>query len=156
MSAMRLPSNLTGSTQCRANERNPRKAVSSARSTIRLRPWDRRGPVVLKEKECCVPASQYIHPEFGFFCPAPRLRRRVKVTLACLAVAGLGATMMAAADRHGLDAVAARGDEASIVETLPPMCLAPSAGVGTGLATPVQAPIAAEKPPCFGHTQPVG
>ena len=78
-----------------------------------------------------MPASQYIHPEFGFFCPAPRLRRRVKVTLACLAVAGLGATMMAAADRHGLDAVVARVDEASIVETVPPMGLAPFAGVGT-------------------------
>jgi hypothetical protein len=112
--------------------------------------------VVLKEKECCVPASQYIHPEFGFFCPAPRLRRRLKVTLACLAVAGLGATMMAAADRHGLDAVVARVDEASIVETVPPMGLAPFAGVGTGMTTAVQAPTAADKPPCVGNTQSVG
>ena len=103
-----------------------------------------------------MPASQYIHPEFGFFCPAPRLRRRLKVTLACLAVAGLGATMMAAADRHGLDAVVARVDEASIVETVPPMGLAPFAGVGTGLTTAVQAPTAADKPPCVGNTQSVG
>jgi hypothetical protein len=38
-----------------------------------------------------MPASQYIHPEFGFFCPAPRLRRRLRVVLACLAMAGVGA-----------------------------------------------------------------
>jgi hypothetical protein len=64
--------------------------------------------------------------------------------------------MMAAADRHGLDAVVARVDEASIVETVPPMGLAPFAGVGTGLTTAVQAPAAADKPPCVGNTQSVG
>jgi hypothetical protein len=104
-----------------------------------------------------VPASQYIHPEFGFFCPAPRIRRGLKLTLACLAVAGLGATMMAAADRHEqLDAVVARVDEASIVETVPATSLAPAAGVGTGLTTGVQAPTAADRPPCVGDTQSEG
>jgi hypothetical protein len=39
-----------------------------------------------------VPASDYIHPEFGFFCPTPRLRRRLRV--ACLVVAGVGAAVM--------------------------------------------------------------
>jgi hypothetical protein len=103
-----------------------------------------------------VPASQYIHPEFGFFCPAPRIRRALKLMLACLAVAGLGATMMAAADRHELDGVVARVDEAFIVETVPATSLAPAAGVGTGLTTGVQAPIAADRPPCVGNTQSEG
>src|SRR5438132_1090899 len=28
-----------------------------------------------------MPASDYIHPEFGFFCPTPRFRRRLRVAL---------------------------------------------------------------------------
>src|SRR5260370_6849644 len=45
-----------------------------------------------------VPASHYIHPEFGFFCPTPRFRRRLRVALACLVVAGFGAALMTAPD----------------------------------------------------------
>ena len=37
---------------------------------------------------CAVLTSQYVHPEFGFFCPTPRFRRRLRVALACLVVAG--------------------------------------------------------------------
>jgi hypothetical protein len=51
-----------------------------------------------------VPASDYIHPEFGFFCPTPRFRRRLRVALACLVVAGVGAALMATADRPKLAA----------------------------------------------------
>src|SRR5437660_11372406 len=66
-----------------------------------------------------VPASYYIHPEFGFFCPTPRFRRRLRVALACLVVAGVGAAMMATADRPKLAAPVPRADEASLVPRLP-------------------------------------
>src|SRR2546427_1441393 len=72
-----------------------------------------------------VPASHYIHPEFGFFCPTPRFRRRLRVALACLVVAGVGAAVMATADRPKLTAAVTRAHEASIAETTPATSLAP-------------------------------
>jgi hypothetical protein len=75
-----------------------------------------------------VPASHYIHPEFGFFCPTPRFRRRLRVALACLVVAGVGAAMMATADAPKLAAAVTRA-EASIAKTTPATSLAPFAAV---------------------------
>jgi hypothetical protein len=72
-----------------------------------------------------VPASHYIHPEFGFFCPTPRFRRRLRVALACLVVAGIGAAVMGTADRPKLTAAVTRANEASIAETTPATSLAP-------------------------------
>jgi hypothetical protein len=96
-----------------------------------------------------VPASPYIHPEFGFFCLAPRIRRRLRVALACLAVAG-AATVMAAADRRELDAAATRIDEASIVETVPATKnFTPFATVDPRLSVVEGAHTAADRPPCF-------
>ena len=69
-----------------------------------------------------MPASYYVHPEFGFFCPTRRLRRRLRVALACLVVAGVGAAVMATAK---LAAAVKRADEASIAETTPATSLAP-------------------------------
>jgi hypothetical protein len=76
-----------------------------------------------------VPASHYIHPEFGFFCPTPRLRHRLRVALACLVVAGIGAAVMAAAYGPKFAAAVPRADEASITETTPATNLAPFAAV---------------------------
>ena len=72
-----------------------------------------------------MPASHYIHPEFGFFCPTPRFRRRLRVALACLVVAGIGAAVMGTADRPKLTAAVTRANEASIAETTPATSLAP-------------------------------
>src|SRR5260221_3122354 len=47
--------------------------------------------------DALVPASHYIHPEFGFFCPIPRFHRRLRGALACLVVAGVGAAVMTTA-----------------------------------------------------------
>src|SRR5260370_10299682 len=71
-----------------------------------------------------VPAAASFHPEFGFFCPTPRLRRRLRVALACLVVAGVGAAVMATADGPKLPAAVTRADEASIPETTPATGLA--------------------------------
>ena len=43
-----------------------------------------------------MPASHNVHPEFGLLCPTPRFRRRLRLVLASLVVAGLGAGVMAA------------------------------------------------------------
>ena len=47
-----------------------------------------------------MPASYNVHPEFGFLCPTPRVHRWVRLVLAGLVVAGLGAGVLAATDRR--------------------------------------------------------
>jgi hypothetical protein len=103
-----------------------------------------------------VPASHYIHPEFGFFCPTPRFRRRLRVALACLVVAGIGAVMMTAADRPKFAAPVTRADEASIAETTPATSLAPFAAVVRRLPIVAGAQTTADKPSCVGESQTEG
>jgi hypothetical protein len=104
-----------------------------------------------------VPASHYIHPEFGFFCPTPRFRRRLRVALACLVVAGVGAAAMTTADRlPKLAAAVTRADEASIADTTPATSLAPFAAVVPRLPVGAGAQTAADKPSCVGDTQTEG
>src|SRR5437588_1082612 len=100
-----------------------------------------------------MPASDYIHPEFGFFCPTPRLRRRLRVALACLVVAGVGAAMMTAADRPKFAAPVTRADEASIAETTPATGLAPFAAVVSRLLIVAGAQATADKLSCVGDTR---
>src|SRR6266481_5968283 len=106
--------------------------------------WD-RGLALL---ETPVPASHYIHPEFGFFCPTPRFRRRLGVALACLVVAGVGLGVMATADRPQLAAAVTRANEASIAETTPATSLAPFAAVVPRLPVVAGAQTTADKPSC--------
>ncbi len=95
-----------------------------------------------------VPASHYIHPEFGFFCPTPRFRRRLRVALACLVVAGVGAAVMATADRPPkLAPPVTRADEPS---------LAPFAAVVPRLPIVAGTQTTADKPSCVGDTRTEG
>jgi hypothetical protein len=103
-----------------------------------------------------VPASYYIHPEFGFFCPTPRFRRRLRVALACLVVAGVGAAVMATADGPKLAAAVTRADEASIAETTPATSLAPFAAAVPRLPIVAGAQTTAGKPSCVGDTRTEG
>jgi hypothetical protein len=103
-----------------------------------------------------VPASDYIHPEFGFCCPTPRLRRRLRVALACLVVAGVGAAVMAAADGPKLPAAVTRAHEASIPETTPATGLALFAAVVPRLPIVAGAQTTADKPSCVGDTRTEG
>jgi hypothetical protein len=112
--------------------------------------WDRS--LVLLETPP-VPASHYIHPEFGFFCPTPRFRRRLRVALACLVVAGVGATMMATADGLKWAAAVTRAGEASIAATSPATSLAPFAAVVPRLPIVAGAQTTADKPSCVGDTR---
>ena len=103
-----------------------------------------------------MPTSHYIHPEFGFFCPTPRFRRRLRVALACLVVAGVGAAVMATADGPKLAAEVTRADEASIGETTPATSLAPLAAVVPRLPIVAGAQATADKPSCVGDTRTEG
>ena len=98
-----------------------------------------------------VPASQYVHPEFGFLCPTPRFRRRLRLALACLAVAGIGAGVMAAPGGPKLDAALTPVDQASIGDSIPAPSLTPF--VGTQRVVVQGAPAAADKPSCVGDTR---
>ena len=103
-----------------------------------------------------MPASHYIHPEFGFFCPTPRFRRRLGVALACLVAAGVGAALLATADGPKLAATVTRADEASIAETTPATSLAPLAAVIPRLPIVAGAQTTAHKRPCVGDTRTEG
>ena len=103
-----------------------------------------------------MPASHYIHPEFGFFCPTPRFRRRLGVALACLVAAGVGAALLATADGPKLAAAVTRADEASIAETTPATSLAPFVAVVPRLPIVAGAQTTADKPSCAGDTRTEG
>jgi hypothetical protein len=92
-----------------------------------------------------VSASHHVHPEFGFLCPTPRFRRRVRLVLAGLVVAGLGAGVMAATG-------GSKRDAASVAETVPVAIPAPSANVGARALVVTGSQTAADKPACVGDT----
>jgi hypothetical protein len=98
-----------------------------------------------------VPASHNVHPEFGFLCPTPRLRRRLRLVLAGLVVAGIGAGVMAATGGSKPEAAANRVDAASFVGTAPAASTPPSfATVRPRMAVVEGAPATADKPACVG------
>jgi hypothetical protein len=103
-----------------------------------------------------VPASHYIHPEFGFFCPTPRFRRRLRVALSCLVVAGVGVTVLATADGPKLAAAVTRADEASIAETTAATSRARFAAVVPLLPIVAGVQTTADKPSCIGNTRTEG
>jgi hypothetical protein len=45
-----------------------------------------------------MPASHHMHPEFGLLCPTPRLRRKLRVGLACLIFALVGGAVLHASN----------------------------------------------------------
>jgi hypothetical protein len=100
--------------------------------------------------DCAVLASQYVHPEFGFFCPTLRFRRQRRLALACLVVAGVGAAVMARADRPKSDATVTRVDAASIVETVPATSLTPFVPLSSNRTVVEGARPASDKPRCVG------
>jgi hypothetical protein len=45
-----------------------------------------------------MPGARYAHPEFGLLCPTPRLRRKLRVGLACLIVALIAGALLRASN----------------------------------------------------------
>ena len=87
-----------------------------------------------------MPASYNVHPEFGFLCPTPRFHRWVRLVLAGLVVAGLGAGVLAATRQ---EMTTNRVDASPVAVTMPAMTLASPQGA--------QAP--ASMPACVSDTQ---
>jgi hypothetical protein len=101
-----------------------------------------------------VPASYNVHPEFGFLCPTPRFRRRVRLVLAGFVVAGLGAGVLAATDGSRQEMTPTRVDAPPVAITMPAMTLAPPpATVGSRMTWVEGAQAPAGKPACVGDTQ---
>jgi hypothetical protein len=121
--------------------------LSSPRTERRISTRIRRGVRGIGIS-CAVLAYQYIHPEFGFFCPTPRFRHRLRVALACLVV--VGATVMARPYHPELDAAVTRVDAASIVETVPATSLTPFVPLSSNRTVVEGAHPAFDKPRCVG------
>jgi hypothetical protein len=45
-----------------------------------------------------MPAAHDVHPEFGLLCPTPRLRRRIRLALACTVLALIGLAVLRASN----------------------------------------------------------
>ena len=45
-----------------------------------------------------MPHAHYVHPEFGLLCPTPRLRRKLRLGLACLIFALIGGAVFRASN----------------------------------------------------------
>jgi hypothetical protein len=43
-----------------------------------------------------MPSARYVHPEFGYFCPTPRFRRKLRVAVACMVVGAVGVAVLRA------------------------------------------------------------
>lgn len=97
--------------------------------------------------------TQYVHPEFGIFCPAPRLRRWLRVALACLALAAIGFAMLATGDRPDAESAlaVATADESPAVESSPAASVTPRASIA-GWSTFTGTQVGAEKTSCVGET----
>ncbi|MGA7487863.1 MAG: hypothetical protein WBW74_13120 [Xanthobacteraceae bacterium] len=97
--------------------------------------------------------TQYVHPEFGLFCPTPRLRRWLRVALVLIAGGAGGLAVMAS----GHDPVAesalavAAVDEDADVATRPATIPAPSI-VARSTRAAERALTDAGKPSCVGDT----
>ena len=90
-----------------------------------------------------MPASYNVHPEFGFLCPTPRFHRWVRLVLAGLIVAGLGAGVLAATDSFRQEMTTNRVDASPVAVTMPAMTL----------ASPQGAQASTTKPACVSDTQ---
>jgi hypothetical protein len=95
--------------------------------------------------------SQYVHPEFGFFCPSPGLRRWLRIALAAVALGGIGLAVMATGRDSDADSVAAvaAADVRAAPETSLPVTFTPVAAVAPRSSVAAGAQAAADKPSCL-------
>src|SRR5262245_16608625 len=95
--------------------------------------------------------SQYVHPEFGFFCPSPGLRRWLRVALAAVAVGGVAVGVMATGRDSDADSAAAvaAADARAATETTLPVSFTPVATVASRSSAAAGAQTAADKPSCL-------
>src|SRR5262245_61215688 len=96
--------------------------------------------------------SRHVHPEFGFFCPSPGLRRWLRIALAAVAMGGIGLAVMATgrdSDADGVAAVAG-ADVGAAPETRLPVTFTPVAAIASRSSVAAGAQAAADKSSCVG------
>jgi hypothetical protein len=98
--------------------------------------------------------SQYVHPEFGFFCPSPGLRRWLRVALATGAVGAIALGVMATGRDSDADSAAAvaAADAPAAAGASVPVSFTPVAVVAPRSSAAAGAQTAADKQPCVGDT----
>jgi hypothetical protein len=96
--------------------------------------------------------SQYVHPEFGFFCPSPGLRRWLRVALAAGAVGAIALGVMATGRDSDADSAAAvaAADAPAAAGASVPVSFTPVAVVAPRSSAAAGAQTAADKQPCVG------
>ena len=96
--------------------------------------------------------SQYVHPEFGFFCPSPGLRRWLRLLVAAVAVGGIAVGVMSTGRDSDADSAAAvaAADARAATETTLPVTFTPVATVVSRSSAAVGAQTAADKASCLG------
>jgi hypothetical protein len=97
---------------------------------------------------------QYVHPEFGVFCPSPRFRRWLRVALVGVAAGAVGLVVLG--ERRNSDAdsalAVARLDGGSGGDAAVPAGPAPGAAIDPRSAFASAARITADRPACPGET----
>jgi hypothetical protein len=98
--------------------------------------------------------SQYVHPEFGFFCPSPGLRRWLRVALAAVAVGAIALGVMATGRDSDADSTAAvaAADAHAPAEPSVPVTFTPVATFAPRSSAAAAAQAAADKSSCLGDT----
>lgn len=98
--------------------------------------------------------TQYVHPEFGIFCPAPRLRLWLRIASACLVIAVIALAMMATADRPNTEsalAVATFGESQDLT-TGAATATTPLAGIPARPSSTISVHAGADRAACAGET----
>jgi hypothetical protein len=98
--------------------------------------------------------SQYVHPEFGFFCPSQGLRRWLRLALATVAVGAIGLGVMATGRDSDADSAVgvAASDARAPAETSLPVTFTPVATAVSRSSAAAGAQAAADKPSCLGDS----
>jgi hypothetical protein len=86
-----------------------------------------------------VVSSAYLHPEFGYFCPSPKMRRRLLALLAFLVIGSIvGASGIVWIAEHDRDAAALMVAHADDVSGAEPQAAAPTRRPAAGSSTSVE------------------
>jgi hypothetical protein len=97
---------------------------------------------------------QYVHPEFGVFCPTPRFRAWLRVALAGIVAGAMGLAFLGAGYTPDVDSAlaVARVDGNSGAQPSAPVSPAPLVAIDPRSNFAGTAKITAEKPACPGET----
>lgn len=95
-----------------------------------------------------MPAAHYVHPDYGLLCPMPRLRRRVRIAVACMALALIGLAVLRASNSPPSALAVAGLEEGASSGTMPDSGQAPAATLAARLSLSESAQTGGGKTTC--------